>query len=125
MLQPEILPEEARVGHDLLALRNRATALEAEGITGSGPDFADIMLQPEILPEKDFPADSLNVLLDLAGLSFCRFVLQPGMLPEEARLGHDLLALRHRATALQDQGITGPAADFADIILLVEGKLFR
>ena len=47
------------------------------------------------------------------------------MLPEDARLAHDLLALRHRADALEDAGNTHQAADFADVVLLVNGRCFR
>lgn len=60
--------------------------------------------------------------------SFCfvsRFVLQPGMLAEDARLAHDLLALRQRAAALEAAGITYQAADFADVVLIVGGHTFR
>ena len=56
---------------------------------------------------------------------FCRFVLQPGMLPEDARLAHDLLALRQRAAALEAVGNTQQAPDLADVILLVDGRRFR
>ena len=55
----------------------------------------------------------------------CRFVLQPGMLPAEARLAHDLLNLRHRAAALESQSITQQASDFADVILLAGEHQFR
>ena len=58
-------------------------------------------------------------------LHVCRFVLQPGMLPEDARLAHDLLALRHTAAALEDAANTHQAADFADTLLLVGGRCFR
>lgn len=58
-------------------------------------------------------------------LHVCRFVLQPGMLPEDARLAHDLLALRHNAAALEDAANTHQAADFADIVLLVDRRCFR
>ncbi|KAL0047428.1 hypothetical protein WJX82_003178 [Trebouxia sp. C0006] len=54
-----------------------------------------------------------------------RFVLQPGMLPEEARLAHDLRRLRHRAAALEAAGATVSASDFADIILLIDAVRFR
>lgn len=47
------------------------------------------------------------------------------MLPEDARLAHDLLALRHRADALEDAANTHQAADFADVVLLVDGRCFR
>ena len=47
------------------------------------------------------------------------------MLPEDARLAHDLLALRHNAAALEDAAITHQAADFADVVLLVDGRCFR
>ena len=67
----------------------------------------------------------MTLILTFLTWSIISCVLQPEMLLDEAWLGHDLLALRHRAIALQDQGITSPAPDFADIILLVEGKLFR
>lgn len=55
----------------------------------------------------------------------CRFVLQPGMLPEDARLANDLMALRHNAAALEDAANMHQAADFADIVLLVDGRCFR
>lgn len=58
-------------------------------------------------------------------MTLCRFVLQPGMLPEEARLAHDLLGLRQRAAALEVAGTEGPASDFADVVLLVDGVPFR
>ncbi|DBA71696.1 TPA: hypothetical protein ACH3X2_001145 [Trebouxia sp. C0005] len=54
-----------------------------------------------------------------------RFVLQPGMLPEEARLAYDLRCLRQRAAALEAAGATVSAADFADIILLIDSVSFR
>lgn len=47
------------------------------------------------------------------------------MLPEDARLAHDLLALRHRADALGHAANTHQAADFADVVLLVDGHCFR
>ena len=55
----------------------------------------------------------------------CRFVLQPGMLPEDARLAHDLMALRHNAAALENAADSHQAADFADVVLLVDGRCFR
>ena len=55
----------------------------------------------------------------------CRFVLQPGMLPEEARLAHDLLQLRLKAAALEEVQCRSPAVDFADLLLLVNGVCFR
>ena len=55
----------------------------------------------------------------------CRFVLQPGMLPEEARLAYDLRHLRQTAAAQEAAGTTGSAQDFADIVLLVDGVFFR
>ena len=61
-------------------------------------------------------------------LTWClgyRFVLQPGMLPEEARLAHDLRRLRQTAAAQESAGTTGPAQDFADIVLIVDGVFFR
>ncbi|DBA84084.1 hypothetical protein WJX77_009279 [Trebouxia sp. C0004] len=54
-----------------------------------------------------------------------RFVLQPGMLPEEARLAYDLRCLRQRAAALEAAGATASASDFADIILLIDAVRFR
>ncbi|KAL3139201.1 hypothetical protein ABBQ32_005972 [Trebouxia sp. C0010 RCD-2024] len=54
-----------------------------------------------------------------------RFVLQPGMLPEDARLAHDLLALRQRAAALEAAGNTQQASDLADVVFLVDGRCFR
>ena len=59
------------------------------------------------------------------GSYICRFVLQPGMLPEEARLAHDLRCLRQRAAALEAAGATVSASDFADIILLIDAVRFR
>lgn len=47
------------------------------------------------------------------------------MLPEDARLAHDLLALRHRADALGDAANIHQAVDFADVVLLVDGRYFR
>lgn len=47
------------------------------------------------------------------------------MLPEDARLAHDLLALRHRADALEDAATAHQAADFADVVLLVDERCFR
>ena len=47
------------------------------------------------------------------------------MLPEDARLAHDLLALRQRAAALEAAGNTHQAADFADVALVVGGHSFR
>ena len=61
----------------------------------------------------------------LNGSCICRFVLQPGMLPEEARLAYDLRCLRQRAAALEAAGATVSAADFADIILLIDSVSFR
>lgn len=55
----------------------------------------------------------------------CRFVLQPGMLPEEARLAHDLLHLRLKAAALEEAQCRNAAEDFADLLLLVNGVCFR
>lgn len=55
----------------------------------------------------------------------CRFVLQPGMLPEEARLAHDLLQLRLQAATLQEQSCRGSAADFADLLVMVDNTCFR
>ena len=47
------------------------------------------------------------------------------MLPEDARLARDLLTLRHSAAALEDAASTHQSADFADIVLLVDGRCFR
>lgn len=47
------------------------------------------------------------------------------MLPEEARLAHDLLQLRLKAAALQEQCCTGPAEDFADLLVMVGTTCFR
>lgn len=47
------------------------------------------------------------------------------MLPEDARLAHDLLALRQWAAALEAAGNTQQASDLADVILLVQGHSFR
>ena len=52
-------------------------------------------------------------------------MLQPGMLPEEARLAYDLRRLRQTAAAQEAAGMTGPAQDFADIVLSVDGVFFR
>lgn len=47
------------------------------------------------------------------------------MLPEEARLAHDLLQLRLQAATLQDQQSKGSAADFADLLVMVDTTCFR
>ena len=47
------------------------------------------------------------------------------MLPEEARLAHDLLALRQKSASLEAAGTLQPASDFADILLLVGEVQFR
>ncbi len=47
------------------------------------------------------------------------------MLPDEARLAHDLLGLRQRAAAMEAVGTAGPASDFADVLLVVDGVCFR
>lgn len=47
------------------------------------------------------------------------------MLPEDARLAHDLLALRQRAAALEAAGNTQQASDLADVVFLVDGRCFR
>lgn len=59
-----------------------------------------------------------------------RFVLQPGVLPEEARLPAVLGRLRICAAAYdrwEEGGHSGipPQADFADVRLRVGGRLFR
>ena len=64
-----------------------------------------------------------------------RFVLQPGTLPEEARLAADMGRLRGWAVAAELRGRGRRAApargeapdleDFADVCLAVEGRLFR
>ena len=47
------------------------------------------------------------------------------MLPEEARLAHDLLQLRLKAAALEEVQCRSPAEDYADLLLLVNGVRFR
>lgn len=47
------------------------------------------------------------------------------MLPEDARLAHDLSDLRKRAAALEAVGNTQQANDLADVVLLVDGHRFR
>lgn len=46
------------------------------------------------------------------------------MLPEEARLPHDLLQLRLQAAALEEH-CHDPAEDFADLLLMVKSTCFR
>ena len=46
------------------------------------------------------------------------------MLPEEARLPHDLLQLRLQAAALEEH-CKGTAEDFADLLLMVDSTSFR
>ena len=47
------------------------------------------------------------------------------MLPDEARLSHDLLQLRLRAAALEEDAHTGPGSDFADLLMMVDSTCFR
>ena len=64
-----------------------------------------------------------------------RFVLQPGALPEEARLAADTGRLRGWAVAAEqrgrgrragaDPGEAPELEDFADVCLTVEGRIFR
>ena len=47
------------------------------------------------------------------------------MLPDEARLAHDLLQLRLKAAALEEAAHQGPGHDFADLLMLVDSTCFR
>ena len=47
------------------------------------------------------------------------------MLPEDARLAYDLLALRQKAAALEAVNNTQQGSDFADVVLLVDGHCLR
>lgn len=55
----------------------------------------------------------------------CRFVLQPGALPDGARLGTHLGRLRGRAAALEAAGAAGAGADLADVRVRVQERGFR
>ena len=55
----------------------------------------------------------------------CRFVLQPGALPDGARLGTHLGRLRGRAAALEAAGAAGAGADLADVRVRVQERVFR
>ena len=55
----------------------------------------------------------------------CRFVLQPGALPDGARLGAHLGRLRARAAALEAAGAAGAGADLADVRVRVQERVFR
>ncbi|KAK9821294.1 hypothetical protein WJX81_002004 [Elliptochloris bilobata] len=54
-----------------------------------------------------------------------RFVLQPGALPEGARLGAHLGRLRAKAVALEAAGAAGAGADLADVRVRVGPRAFR
>ena len=47
------------------------------------------------------------------------------MLPDEARLSHDLLQLRLGAAALEEAADTRPGPDFADLLMMVDKVCFR
>ena len=55
----------------------------------------------------------------------CRFVLQPGALPDGARLGMHLGRLRGRAAPLEAAGAAGAGADLADVRVRVQERVFR
>ena len=55
----------------------------------------------------------------------CRFVLQPGALPDGARLGMHLGRLRGRAAAFEATGAAGAGADLADVRVRVQERVFR
>ena len=55
----------------------------------------------------------------------CRFVLQPGALPPEARLPANLAGLRARSAALEAAACWVEAGDFADVVLDVGTQRFR
>lgn len=54
-----------------------------------------------------------------------RFLLQPGALPEHAKLSTCLEALRRRSSALAAAGALEEEDDFADVVLCIEGRIFR
>ena len=55
----------------------------------------------------------------------CRFVLQPGALPEEARLSGQLGAMRALCADLEAAGAMHAASDLSDVLLRADGRSFR
>lgn len=55
----------------------------------------------------------------------CRFVLQPGSVPEQYRLAAQMGALREQGQALEAAGCSTTADDFADVSLVAEDHHFR
>ena len=55
----------------------------------------------------------------------CRFVLQPGSVPEQHRLAAQMSVLRGQCRDLDNSGCSTTADDFADISLVADDHTFR
>ena len=55
----------------------------------------------------------------------CRFVLQPGSVPEQHRLAAQMGVLRGQCRDLDITGCCTTADDFADVSLVAEDQTFR
>jgi len=55
----------------------------------------------------------------------CRFVLQPGSVPEHYRLAAQMGSLREQCRELERSGCASAAEDFADVSLVAGDRTFR